>query len=35
MEKLDGLDLDLDSIIEENSKREILEDIFQSSRKKI
>jgi len=33
MEKLDGLDLD--SIIEKNSKREILEDIFQSSRKKI
>lgn len=33
MEKLDGLDLD--SIIKENSKREILEDIFQSSRKKI
>jgi hypothetical protein len=32
MEKLDGSDLD--NIIEENSKREILEDIFQSSRKR-
>ena len=31
MEKLDSFDLD--GIIEENSKREILEDIFQSSRK--
>jgi hypothetical protein len=35
MEKLDGLDLDLDRIIEKNSKRKILEDIFQSSRKRI
>jgi hypothetical protein len=33
MEKLDGLDLD--NVIEKNSKREILRDIFQSSRKKI
>jgi|MonGeyMetagenome_1017769.scaffolds.fasta_scaffold303774_2 hypothetical protein len=33
MEKLDGLNLD--NVIEKNSKREILRDIFQSSRKKI
>jgi len=33
MEKLDGFDLD--NIIEENSKRKILEDIFQSYRKRI
>jgi hypothetical protein len=33
MEKLDGLNLD--NVIEKNSKRKILEDIFQSSRKKI
>jgi len=32
MEKLDGLDLD--DIIGKNSKRKILEDIFQSSRKR-
>jgi hypothetical protein len=32
MEKLDGLDLD--NIIEENSKRKILEYIFQSPRKR-
>jgi len=32
MEKLDGLNLD--DIIGKNSKREILEDIFQSSRKR-
>jgi hypothetical protein len=33
MEKLDGLNLD--NVIEKNSKREILRDIFQSLRKKI
>jgi len=33
MEKLDGLNLD--DIIKENSKKEILRDIFQSLRKKI
>ena len=33
MEKLDGLNLD--NVIKENSKREILRDIFQSLRKKI
>jgi hypothetical protein len=33
MEKLDGLNLD--NVIEKNSKRKILEDIFQSSRKKV
>jgi hypothetical protein len=33
MEKLDGLDLD--NIIEENSKRKILEDISKSLRKRI
>jgi len=33
MEKLDGLNLD--NVIEENSKREILRDIFKFSRKKI
>jgi len=33
MEKLDGLDLN--NVIEKNSKREILEDIFKFSRKRI
>jgi len=33
MEKLDSLNLD--NVIKENSKREILRDIFQSLRKKI